>query len=153
MSAWANTWGIWNTVKDGDKRALALYERHYSAYQYADGRNRNRFIGPGERAALMTAEADALFVWRKTVYRQDGQTGIECAVFRNESAYLSSFLILAAIELAWQRWPDETRLYTYVSPSKVRSTNPGACFKFAGFQFDGLSSKGLHRLVSLKAVG
>lgn len=127
--------GFWIGVKDGDKRALALYERHYSAHQYKDGRKRTIFVGPGQKMVLLTLNCDALFVWRKFI-SGDGQQGINCAVFRNESPILSSALILEAMQLAWQRWPDE-RLYTYVSREKVRSSNPGHCFKKAGWKVCG----------------
>lgn len=77
---------IWWVTKDGDKSCLALYERHYSANRYTDGRERLQFVGPGEHIVLRTAAADALFVWRNyiddTIPKQDG---VECAVFRNEA--------------------------------------------------------------------
>lgn len=122
--------------------------RHYSFYEYADGRrhssgyrNRFLFVGPGEKMVLLTADCRALFVWRKFVSR-DGQQGVNCAVFRNEGAGLSSDLIREAEELAWQRWPDE-RLYTYVNRHKIQSTNPGYCFKMAGWRECGRTAKGL----------
>ena len=42
-------------------------------------------------------------------------------------------MILAAEELAWRRWPGE-RLYTYVAPWMVHSSNPGYCFQVAGWR-------------------
>ena len=42
-----------------------------------------------------------------------GETGVNCAVFRNEGPVRSSELIMAADAVAWLRWPGE-RLYTYV---------------------------------------
>ena len=30
----------WWLTKDGDSACLTLYEKHYSAYRYADGRKR-----------------------------------------------------------------------------------------------------------------
>ena len=136
----------WLTVKDGDPRAFALMKRHYSFYHYRDGRrrdpgNRNRFLfaGPGEKMVLLTADCRALFVWRKFIDKS-GQTGINCAVFRNEGDELSSRLILEAEELAWRRWPDE-RLYTYVNPRMVKSANPGWCFKVAGWRPCGTTKK------------
>jgi len=131
----------WFSVKDGDARAFALMRRHYSFNHYADNRrenlnyrNRFLFVGPGEKMILMTADCKALFVWRKFI-DASGQNGINCAVFRNESALLSSSLILEAEALAWRRWPNE-RLYTYVNPDKV-SDNPGYCFKCAGWVYVG----------------
>ena len=90
-------------------------------------RNRRLFVGPGEKLVLLSRDAQALFVWRKFLSR-DGQTGVNCALFRNEGAYCgevkSSRLILAAEVWAWARWPGE-RLYTYVDARRVRSTQSG----------------------------
>jgi hypothetical protein len=74
----------------------------------------------------------------------DDQTGVNCAVFRNEgsSAGQSSALILAAKDLAWKRWPGD-RLYTFVDASKVRhKRDPGRCFVRAGFRHCGVSKSG-----------
>jgi len=54
-------------TKDGDLDCLELYERHYSAYRYADGRERKLFVGPGEKVVLRTANGDACLVWRKFI--------------------------------------------------------------------------------------
>jgi len=140
--------GYWIGVKDGDRRALALYERHYSCYQYKDLRKRTIFVGPGEKMVLLTYSADALFVWRKFI-SGDGQQGVNCAVFRNESPVLSSELITEAMVLAWQRWPNE-RLYTYVKADAVRSVNPGYCFKKAGWSVCGETK--VNHLIILECV-
>ena len=101
--------GYWLSIKDGDPRAYTLFQKHYSYRNYRDGRRRiygyrNRFLicGPGEKLVLLTADSDALFVWRKFISR-DSQTGVNCAVFRNESPTLSSLLIHEACAIAWQR--------------------------------------------------
>ena len=101
-----HNYGYWQEYKDGNSAALALYERHYSAYRYKDGRERKLFCGPGEKLVLMTAKKDALFAWRKFI-DDSGQTGVNCAVFRNESDILSSTLIEHAMRIAWRRWPFE----------------------------------------------
>lgn len=141
----------WFVVRDGDERALGLYLRHYSAGRaraklsaHVRG-NHARFVGPGEQMVLMTSCARALFVWRRQQYRADGRKGVECVIFRNEGAGLSSELIAEACDMAWQRWPDD-RLWTFVSPTQIRSSNPGFCFKVAGFTYVGVSASGLHVL-------
>lgn len=131
----------WRLGKDGDPAALALYERHYSCHVYKDGRPRKLFCGPGEKCVLITEGGDALFVWRKFI-DDSGQHGINCAVFRNESPHKSSALILEAERVAECRWPGE-RFYTYVNGSKVRSHNPGCCFKKAGWKQTGMTKGGL----------
>jgi hypothetical protein len=141
--------GHWLTSNKFDPRALALYERHYSARRYADRRKRTQFAPPGETMVLLTACCRALFVWVKNkVQRYDKQTGVNCAVFRNEGAALSSDLIREACELAWQRWPGE-RLFTYVADAKVRSSNPGFCFKAAGWRKAGRNKDGRLTILEL----
>lgn len=141
--------GQWVEIRDGDPRLRALYNRHYSAYHYADGRQPKKTAGPGEYMALITPEADAIFIWRKFRDACAGQTGINCAVFRNEGSRLSSDLIREAMERAGQRWPGE-RLYTYIDPRKIRSTNPGCCFKVAGWREAGKTKK--RKLLILEAL-
>lgn len=102
-------------------------------------------IGPGEYLLLATPNLDALFGWRH--FRSlDRQTGVSCCIFRNEGPIRSSLLILEAMDLASERWPAETRGYTYVDASRIRSTNPGCCFIMAGWRRSGRSQKGLHIL-------
>jgi len=133
--------GYFEAVKDGNPTALEMYERHYSAYRYKDGRERKLFCGPGEKMVLMTINRDALFVWRKFI-DDSGQEGINCAVFRNEGNVKSSDLIIEAVKLALRRWPNE-RFYTYVNPLKIKSSNPGYCFLKAGWKKCGFTKGGL----------
>lgn len=124
--------GPWVPVRDGDPDALALYERHYSARRYRDGRMRRLFVGPGEKIVLVTPALDALFVWRRFRSMDQLAVGVNCAVFRNEGRVRSSDMIRSAERFARERWPGED-FYTYVDPDKVASTNPGYCFIRAGW--------------------
>ncbi len=99
--------------------------------------------------ALLTQRCDALFVWRKFI-SDDGQDGVNCAIFRNEGQILSSDLIMEADDLAWARWPAEARHYTYVADGKVASPNPGYCFKMARWRVSGRNKDG--RLTILERV-
>ena len=130
----------WYLTKDGDVSCMALFRRHYSQRDYADGRIVKLFCGPGEKVVLRTRTADALFVWRRFI-DDSGQSGINCAVFRNESQHRSSELIRQADAIADQIWPD-SRHYTYVDPGKIRSSNPGCCFIRAGWQRCGVTKSG-----------
>lgn len=122
---------------------LALYERHYSARHYRDGRERRLFVGPGEKIVLRTEEPQALFVWRKFISADAcGQEGVNCAVFRNEGPHLSSLLIRQADAIADHCWPG-VRHYTYVHPGRIKSANPGACFRRAGWRRCGVTKGGL----------
>ncbi len=131
----------WIPIRDGDATARAIFHRHYSRYVYGDGRKPAKIIGPGEYMLLITQDALALFAWRK--FRSaDNQTGINCAIFRNEgtSAGRSSDLIRAAMELCLVRWPEENRMYTYVNARKVRhKRDPGRCFLKAGWRQCGVT--------------
>lgn len=131
-----STW-VW--IKDGDDHARSVFDRHYSRYHYKDGRKPKLFVGPGQKIVLVTPCRRALFVWRKFI-NGDGQDGVNCAVFRNEGAGLSSALIRAADAVADERWPGE-RHYTYVNPRKVESVNPGFCFIMAGWRARGFTKK------------
>ncbi len=62
----------------------------------------------------------------------------------------ASELIREADELADRRWPGE-RHFTYVNPRAVRSSNPGYCFKQAGWRFCGITKR--RRLHILERVG
>jgi hypothetical protein len=141
----------WHVVKDGDPAGLRLYEQHYSAHQYRDGRIRKLFCGPGYKIVLLTKEGDALFVWRKFV-DDSGQEGVNCAIFRNSTCgrLRSSDLILEAERVAWCRWPGE-RLYTYVDPRKITSRNPGYCFQCAGWSRCGVTAGNLFILEKVAA--
>ncbi len=101
---------VWHEVKDGNISAYMLYQNHYSRHRYRDGRDPSLICGPGYKLVLLTPDANALFVWRKFIDKS-GQTGINCAVFRNESARQASNLIRAADEITFTRWPGE-RHYT-----------------------------------------
>lgn len=139
--------GHWYGVRDGDPRAFALYQRHYSYRKYKSGRTNRLIAGPGEKMVLLTQGCDALFVWRKFDDMRH-EPGVNCAVFRNESSIRASDLIREAMELAWARWPGE-RLYTYVNGKKIKSTNPGYCFKMAGWKTSGVTKGGLLILEAL----
>jgi hypothetical protein len=125
-----------------------MYESHYSAYRYADQRERRLFVGPGDKLVLRTERADAFFVWRvfvddcidqRTGHRQ---WGVNCAAFRNESEHLSSDLIRQADAVADAVWTDR-RHYTYVDREAVASSNPGFCFIRAGWRRCGYTKRGL----------
>ena len=132
---------LWRISRDGDPIGLELYLRHYSHRRYLDGRVRRLFVGPGEKLVLIGRDGLALFAWRRFVSR-DGQTGVSCSIFRNESPVLSSELIREADSIADWKWPNEPRHYTYVAPGRVRSSNPGCCFLRAGWNRCGMTKGG-----------
>lgn len=136
--------GNWLSIPDGDPRGYEIFKRHYSFNEYSDNRrkvyNKPHFVGPGERMILITPDSSALFIWRKYIDNLGYSDGINCSVFRNESPILSSQLILEAEELALSKWGRD-RLFTFVNPRKIRSTNPGFCFLMAGWNRIGITKK------------
>jgi hypothetical protein len=132
---------LWFLTKDGDATCLDLYRRHYSYLRKNHRRRVAQFVGPGEHIVLRTGDGDAFFVWRNFI-DDSGQTGINCAAFRNESPNLSSELIRQADAIADHVWPGE-RHYTFVDPKAVRSRNPGFCFMAAGWRRCGFTKGGL----------
>lgn len=140
--------GYWTQVKDGDSRVAQIYMRHYSCYQYRDGRRsqygyRNRYLvlGPGEKLVLLSTDGLAIFGWRKFI-DDSGQQGVNCAFFRNESSIRSSALIKDAECHAYKKWGGE-RAYTYVNAAAILSSNPGYCFQVAGWKRCGVTKGGL----------
>lgn len=130
----------WTQINDGDERAFEIFKRHYTFRKWRprSGKNGKRMAGPGETIVLIGKELNALFIWKKQKYSQDGQTGINCAVFRNESNLLSSELLTQAEAIAMSKWPGE-RMFTYVNAKKIKSVNPGYCFKVNGWRQIGIS--------------
>lgn len=134
--------GHWLPAQDGDPRARWLFRRHYSRSVYRDGRDPVLFVGPGEKMVLLTVDCLALWVWRRFL-DDSGQTGVNCAVFRNEGPVLSSVLVAEADRIAWGRWPGE-RLYTHVDPHRTRpKRDPGRCFRRAGWRPCKTTKRGL----------
>lgn len=139
----------WIQIYDGDPRARAIYNRHYSSRRYLDGRHnrpRLKIVGPGEYLMYITADESSLFVWRRFINNcQPAQFGVYCAVFHNGNPerYLSSELILDAEQYAWDRWPG-ARLYTFIAVDQVRrKRDPGRCFRKAGWRDCGKTKGGL----------
>ncbi len=133
-----------------DKRALAMYLRHYSRKRYTNSRKVKNFMGTGEKIVLVLPDYTALFCWLYERFRRDNQQGLNCTIFRNESNYLSSELIKEAEVWAYERWGMK-RLYTFVNANKIQSSNPGFCFLKAGWRKCGISK--IHKHIILEKVG
>jgi len=127
-----------------DQECRELADRHYSRRTVGA----RQFCYSGRKLVLRNCEGSVLFVWMypRPEMRLDSQTGYNCAIFRNESDRLSSEIIREAEQWAIRTW-GPNRMYTYVDPQEIRSTNPGACFKAAGWRFAGISKRGKHLLV------
>jgi len=113
-----------------DDECRQLADRHYSRRTVGA----RQFAYSGRKLVLRDASGSVLFVWMfpDPTMRMDGQVGYNNAIFRNESARRSSEIILEAEWHAVRKW-GPGRAYTYIDPGKIRSANPGYCFKQAGW--------------------
>lgn len=136
---------MWERVTKFDARCAALADRHYSRRKVGSP----QFMPPGETIVLY--RPGAVFGWwrphpRSGIKQMNGLDGWTCTIFRNESSgVLSSALILAAEDFITDCGP--SGLITYVFDKKIRSTNPGACFKAAGYRGTGRSADGKKTLL------
>lgn len=126
-----------------DPELCMLADRHYTRQKIGSP----QFMPPGRTLVLRDAAGTAVFGWLWCLpgLRYDKQEGYCCTIFRNESRRRSSELILEAETAAVNKW-GRNRMFTYVDASKVTSSNPGYCFKMAGWRFIGKSLSGLHLL-------
>jgi hypothetical protein len=134
----------WLRVTKFDTRACALADRHYSRRKIGSP----QFMPPGQTIVMITVDEAAVFGWWRPdpssgIVAMNGLDGWTCTIFRNESPYyLSSELILdaetAIDEFGYSCGPDG--LLTYVWDKKVKSENPGYCFKKAGWRAIGRSA-------------
>src|ERR1700747_328960 len=100
---------------DGEMSILS--DRHYS--RRTPGAR--QFLYSGRKLVLRNTEGTVLFgwVWPEDDKRMDGQTGYNCAIFRNESRRKSSEIILEAEQHAFEKW-GPNRCYSYIDPNKTR---------------------------------
>jgi hypothetical protein len=126
----------WELTHKADKRGAALADRHYSRRTVGSP----QFMPPGDTIVLVTPDGLAVWGWwrphpRSGIVAMNGLDGWTCSIFRNEGPHLSSDLVLAAetalVESGRGCGPDG--MLTYVWDKRVRSTNPGACYKHAGW--------------------
>jgi hypothetical protein len=123
-----------------DRECAALADRHYSRRTIGSP----QFVGPGSKLVLRDSAGTAVWM-RNHVERWDHQPGYCCVLFRNESSRVASSIILEAEQIAVHEW-GPSRVFTYVNPRKVRSVNPGYCFKVAGWRYVTTTTSGLHLL-------
>jgi hypothetical protein len=126
-----------------DPELAALADRHYSRGKVGSP----QFAPPSSPLILRDALGTVLFGWSFQMFRADEFAGqLNCFIFRNESKRISSEIILEAETLAVEKW-GPMPAFTYIDPAKIRSTNPGCCFKKAGWKFLRANLDGKHILV------
>lgn len=141
----------WVKVTKFDPRTAALADRHYSRRKVGSP----QFMPPGQTLILLSDDEAAVFGWwrpdpKSGIKAMNGLDGWTCTIFRNESlVHRSSTLILAAeqalISEGHTIGPDG--FITYVWDKKVKSANPGYCFKLAGYKVRGRSADGKKTLL------
>jgi len=140
----------WRRVTKFDKHACILADRHYSRRKVGS----NQFMPPGQTVVLLGHDGRSVWGWWRPdpgsgLKSMNGLDGWTCTIFRNESPVLSSDLILDAelvlAELSLDVGPDG--LLTYVWDAKIKSANPGYCFKVAGYRAIGRSADGRKTLL------
>lgn len=140
----------WIRTHKFDAIAASLADRHYSRRKVGSP----QFMPPGQTIILVPPTDDAVFGWWRPdpasgIRQMNGLDGWTCTIFRNESHWLSSALVLdAEAQLAASGLdcgPDG--MLTYVFDRKVASPNPGYCFKQAGWKVKGRSADGKKTLL------
>jgi len=128
----------WQISNRFDPMAVQLADKHYSRQKPGT----NQFMPAGSCYVLRTPEGDAVFGVSSPRYTQrDYFIGaLVCSIFRNESQHLSSSLILDALTCI-RFLAGDASMITYVDAGKIKSSNPGYCFKMAGFLDAGFRSK------------
>jgi hypothetical protein len=135
---------LWQLSNRANRYAAAIADRHYNRQKVGA----RQFVPPGRCIVLLTPAHDALWVssypYAEYVKHQWAGAWI-CSCFRNESAHLSSTLILQAVAVTREIWgtPPQLGMITFVDPAKIRSSNPGYCYKKAGWRHVGSTKSGL----------
>lgn len=127
---------IWEISHRFDREALALANTHYNR-QTPDS---PQFVAPGRCVVLLSTCRRALWVSLAQEHiDHEWPDTWNNALFRNEGAGLSSQLIRSAISATLYQWHDRPAggFLTFVDADSVRSSNPGYCYKRAGFEFKG----------------
>ena len=146
---------MWMRVTKFDPRAAALADRHYNRRKIGSP----QFMPPGETVVLLWDDESAVFGWWRPhpnsgIKQMNGLNGWTCTIFRSESPCLSSGMILEAEDflkgLHVSIGPDG--LLTYVWDKKVKSCNPGYCFKMAGWKVIGRSADGKKTLLQKQVM-
>jgi hypothetical protein len=140
---------MWQVVGKMHPVAAALADGHYSRRKPGTP----QFMPPGQTLILLREDATAVFGWWRPhpasgLKSMNGYDGRTCTIFRNTGRGLSSQLILEAecmLQFSHDIGPDG--LLTYVFDRKVRSENPGYCFKCAGYNAIGRSADGRKTLL------
>ncbi len=134
-----------------DPVGVQLVRSHYSRRKP----DSPQFMPPGETIVLVASDRSAVWGWwrphpRSGIRAMNGLDGWTCSVFANHGDTLSSLLVLdaeRALALLTDRGATAgpcgpSGMLTYVWRSKVKSQNPGYCYKVAGWAKVGTCARG-----------
>lgn len=145
---------VWEMSHRADPRAVALADRHYSRQKIGSP----QFVPPGRCLVLFADTPTGRAVWTTSwpfaEYVKHAWAGAwVCSIFRNEGAALASDLVRDAVSATrfYYGAPPDLGIITFVLPSAVRSSNPGYCFKRAGWRIAGAAKDGKPCLQQLPA--
>lgn len=136
------TVGYWHIVGKFERDAVVLADRHYSRRKIGSP----QFMPPGQTLVLLGMLHDAVWGWWRPhpdsgLRAMNGLDGWTCTIFRNEGRMLSSELVLQAEKVLAAMFDcGPSGMLTYVWDKKIKSTNPGYCFKRAGWKVIGRSA-------------
>lgn len=118
--------------KTSDDELRQMADRHYSRRTIGAA----RFTPPGRTLMLRNTDGTIVFAWVFQQYRTDNLYGYQCTIFRNESNRRSSEIILEAEKICLSEFGTAaaSMFFTFVNPNKIKSVNPGYCFKKAGYE-------------------
>lgn len=123
----------WARTTRSDPAVCALADRHYPRRRLGA----KTVGGSGRLLVLRTLAGDAAWVstWPLYPLHAFGDAWTN-STFRNEGGALSSELILEALAATRARWgdPPAAGTITFVDPAAIASSNPGYCYKVAGFK-------------------
>lgn len=135
--------GRWLPAIENSPETRSLYRRHKGVLSLRSSSRSRLIASTGDKLVLITPQADALIVFRKTGPADFLNQGVQCVAFRNEGHFRSDSLIREAVECwARPRWPYE-RFYACFQGRRIVATNPAYAFKCAGWQRCGLDAYGL----------
>jgi len=133
----------WEVSHRADPIAAKIADRHYNRQRIGA----RQFVPPGRCIVLRLFNCQALWVtsWPLPEFTKHAWAGAWVnSCFRNESSMLSSELIIEAVAITRGYWnPPPLGIITFVDSTKVKSSNPGYCYKKAGFRKCGKTKGGL----------
>jgi len=134
----------WQLSWRADPQSVKVADRHYNRQKIGSP----QFVPPGSCLVFVTADRRALWVSSlpKAEFVKHAWPGaIINSLFRREGGpILASDLIRAAVAATRAEWePPPLGMVSFVDRSKVRSTNPGYCYRMAGFKRVGRTKGGL----------